>query len=199
MSTYVLLHGGKKTGDIWAQVASLLRASHNIVYCPTLSDARGSTLEDHIAEVCHVIKDQHEIILVGHSYAGLVITGVANRFSEKIAQLIYVDAAVPESGQSLFDIFKANGFDAERDYGIEPLRPFTDPLIFDEALLKKIKKSYLLCTSSEFIQISKPLYDKITKRSKDDNWVTYEMNSSHSVMTEHPQELVEVFLKIEGF
>ncbi len=195
MSTYILLHGGKKTGDIWAQVASLLLAP-NTVYCPTLSDARESTLEDHIAQLCHFIKDQHEIILVGHSYAGLVITGVANRFPEKIAHLIYVDAAVPESGQSLFDIFKANGFDAERDYGIEPLRPFTDPLISDEARLKQIKKRYLLCTSSEFIQISEPLFEKFGKSPKDDNWVTYKMNSSHSVMTDHPHELVDIFLQI---
>lgn len=69
------------------------------------------TLQDHIREVCNLItdKDLEKVILVGHSYAGMVITGVASTLPEKLSHLIYVDTAVPESEQSLFDILNAQG------------------------------------------------------------------------------------------
>lgn len=200
MFTIILVHGGKNTGDIWNKVSPLLQLHHNKVFCPTLSDPYNHTLQDHIQDVCHLITDQalDKVILVGHSYAGMVITGVGNNMPEKLSRLIYVDAAVPTSGQSLFDILNETGHDAQTYYGIEPLKPFTDRLTFDAEKIKKIPKAYILCTKSEFINVSQPTFDKINAAPQDENWVTYKINSPHSVMTEHPQELVDVFVKIEA-
>lgn len=103
MSTYVLVHGGKKTGEIWDKVVPLLKQHGHKVFCPTLSDPYNHTLQDHIREICDLITDKilDKVILVGHSYAGMVITGVADTLSENLSRLIYVDAAVPKRGQSL--------------------------------------------------------------------------------------------------
>lgn len=116
MSCYVLVHGGKNTGEVWDKVVPLLQQHKNKVFCPTLSSPYKSTLQDHIDEVCLLIRDNglDKVILVGHSYAGMVIIGVADNIPEKLSRLIYVDAAVPESGQSLFDILDATGHDAQK-------------------------------------------------------------------------------------
>src|SRR5262249_41213024 len=63
-------------------------------------------LETHIADVLNVIKyeDLRDVVLIGHSYGGMVATGVADRARERIEQLIYMDAFVPKNGQSLLDL-----------------------------------------------------------------------------------------------
>src|SRR6202023_3091586 len=63
-------------------------------------------LETHIADILNVIRyeDLHDIVLIGHSYGGMVATGVANRARDRVAQLIYLDAFVPKDGQSLLDL-----------------------------------------------------------------------------------------------
>ena len=198
MFCYVLVHGGKNTGEVWNKVAPFLQRHKRKVFCPTLSNPYKSTLQDDIDEVCLLIRDNglDKVILVGHSYAGMVITGVADNIPEKLSHLIYVDAAVPENGQSLFDILNATGHDAQKYYGIEPLKPFTDPLTFNAEKIKRMLKSYILCTESEFIKVSRPMFDKFKKAHKDDNWSTYEINSSHHVMVNHPKELVKILLQI---
>ena len=66
-------------------------------------------LETHIEDMLNVIKyeDLRDIVLVGHSYGGMVATGVADRARDSVTQLIYVDAFVPDDGQSLFDFYEA--------------------------------------------------------------------------------------------
>src|SRR5438445_11960541 len=66
-------------------------------------------LETHIQDILNVIKfeDLSDVVLIGHSYGGMVATGVADRARERIAQLVYLDAFVPRDGQSLFDLQSA--------------------------------------------------------------------------------------------
>ncbi|MEA2051462.1 MAG: alpha/beta hydrolase [Euryarchaeota archaeon] len=96
MANYVLVHGGEATGQIWNQVAPLLQEHGHYVFCPTLSNPENSGLSDHISEVCSLIENEHinNVILVGHSYGGMVITGIADRMPEKIDRSIYVDSVV---------------------------------------------------------------------------------------------------------
>ena len=72
-----------------------------------LADEHDHTLTDHIGQVSGLITrhDLREVILVAHSYGGMVITGVAAGMPERIRRLVYVDAALPDPGQSLFDLF----------------------------------------------------------------------------------------------
>jgi pimeloyl-ACP methyl ester carboxylesterase len=114
MITYVLVHGAWHGGWCWKKVTPLLRASGYAVFTPTLTGlgershllSPDVSLHTHIQDVVAVLEyeDLREVVLVGHSYGGMVITGVAERVPERLSQLVYLDAFVPEHGQSLFDI-----------------------------------------------------------------------------------------------
>ncbi len=111
---FVLVHGGGHGGWCWQRVAEPLRAMGHRVYTPTLTGlgervhllTPDTDLTTHITDVVNVLKweDLDDVILVGHSYGGMVITGVADRALDRIAQLVYLDAAHPKNGQSLADI-----------------------------------------------------------------------------------------------
>lgn len=111
MANIVLVHGAWHGGWCWRDCARTLRSQGHNVFTPTLSGNgerhhqahHGITLEDHLRDVIGVFEAEElsETILVGHSYGGMVITGVADRIPEKIRHLVYVDAFVPENGDSL--------------------------------------------------------------------------------------------------
>jgi pimeloyl-ACP methyl ester carboxylesterase len=114
MATFVICHGAWSAAWAWKKVRLLLRAAGHEVFTPTYTglgerahlSSRAITLDTHIADVLGVLdcEDLSDIILVGHSYGGMVATGVADRAGERIAKLVYLDAFVPESGQSLTDL-----------------------------------------------------------------------------------------------
>jgi pimeloyl-ACP methyl ester carboxylesterase len=114
MATYVLVHGGGHGGWCYQPVARLLRAAGHEVYTPTLTGlgerahllSPDVDLDMHIRDVCAVLhyEDLHDVILVGHSYGGMVITGVADRAADRVGRLVYLDAANPVNGQSLLDV-----------------------------------------------------------------------------------------------
>src|SRR5499427_985914 len=114
MATFVLVHGGWAGSVVWRELAPRLRKAGHDVYAPTLTGigerkhllSREIDLDTHIQDVIGVIdeEDLSDIILVGHSYGGMVISGVADRVPEKVATLVYLDAFVPENGQSLFNL-----------------------------------------------------------------------------------------------
>ncbi|WP_024801871.1 alpha/beta hydrolase [Nocardia sp. BMG51109] len=114
MATYVLVHGGGHGGWCYQRVARLLRRAGHDVYTPTLSGLAdrahvlgpGIGLHTHIDDVAELInhEDLREVILVGHSYGGMVVTGAADRTHDRIGKLVYLDAATPANGQSLVDV-----------------------------------------------------------------------------------------------
>jgi pimeloyl-ACP methyl ester carboxylesterase len=114
MTTYVLVHGGGHGGWCYQRVARLLAAEGHAVYTPTLTGLgeRAHLLSDavdlgmHIDDIVAVLdyEDLRDVVLVGHSYGGMVITGVADRVPERIGDLVYLDAATPKNGESLVDV-----------------------------------------------------------------------------------------------
>jgi pimeloyl-ACP methyl ester carboxylesterase len=116
MTTYVLVHGGWHGGWCWKRVTPFLRDSGHTVYTPTLTGlgershlaSPETNLSTHIQDILNMLwyEDLTDVILVGHSYSGMVITGVADVAPERIAKLVYLDAFVPEDGQSLMAIFR---------------------------------------------------------------------------------------------
>ncbi|MFI7386285.1 alpha/beta fold hydrolase [Streptomyces sp. NPDC049813] len=114
MSTYLLVHGAWHSGRSWERVVPLLEAAGHRVYAPSLTgygdrvDLLGPQvgLDTHVADVVGLItgQDLHDVILVGHSYAGLVISSAANEVPERVAHLVYLDAMVPEDGESAADV-----------------------------------------------------------------------------------------------
>jgi pimeloyl-ACP methyl ester carboxylesterase len=114
VATYVLVHGGAHGGWCYQAVARLLRSNGHDVYCPTLTGLGERShllhpdidLDMHITDVVNVLRyeDLRDVILAGHSYGGMVITGVADRALDRVGQLVYLDAALPVSGESLVDV-----------------------------------------------------------------------------------------------
>ncbi|MFF9858850.1 alpha/beta fold hydrolase [Streptomyces tendae] len=107
MTTFVLVHGSWLGGWAWERVAPALRASGHTVLCPSLTPAEpGVGLRTHIAEIVGLI-DRHDltdVILVGHSYGGMVITGAGQERPLRVRQLVYLDSFFPSPGQSAFSL-----------------------------------------------------------------------------------------------
>jgi pimeloyl-ACP methyl ester carboxylesterase len=113
-TTFLICHGAWSAGWAWKKMHPLMAAAGYRLLTPSYTGLGerehlanpGIDLETHIADILNVIKyeDLRDIVLLGHSYGGMVATGVADRARERIAQLIYLDAFVPRSGQSLFDL-----------------------------------------------------------------------------------------------
>lgn len=111
---FVLVHPAWHGAWCWKKVAARLRASGHHVFTPTLTGlgershlARAEIgLDVHVTDVVQVLKyeDLRDVVLVGHSSGGAVITGVADQAPERIAHVVYLDAFVPEHGQSVFDL-----------------------------------------------------------------------------------------------
>jgi len=112
MANFVLVHGAWHGGWCYRETAAALRAAGHTVFTPTHTgvgerfhqSAENITLETHIRDVCGCIEweELRDVILVGHSYGGMVITGVADRMSERIRSLVYLDAFIPGHGDSLY-------------------------------------------------------------------------------------------------
>jgi pimeloyl-ACP methyl ester carboxylesterase len=113
-TTFLVCHGAWSAGWAWKKMHPLMAAAGHRLVTPSYTGlgerehlANPSIdLETHIRDILNVIKyeDLRDIVLIGHSYGGMVATGVADRARGRIAQLIYLDAFVPDDGQSLHDL-----------------------------------------------------------------------------------------------
>ncbi len=169
MATYILVQGGNMStetwnnltigdpvytkdghmgGKYWDGTVFALTAHNHRVFAPTLKDEYSSSLTDHIEQICALMveNDLRDVILVGHSYGGMVITGVAAKMPDRIRRLVYLDAALPDPGQSLFDIIVFSGCDPMSFAGLEPAAPYVEKLQFDAQKIKPLPKTYILCT-----------------------------------------------------
>ena len=112
-ATFVFIHGAWHGGWCWKKVRPLLQSAGHAVHTPTLTGLGERAhlnrpevdLDTHIEDVIQMLEyeDLRDVILVGHSYAGMVITGVAAKAPERLAQVVYLDAFLPEDGKCLND------------------------------------------------------------------------------------------------
>ncbi len=126
MATFVLVHGGGHGGWCYQPVARRLQAAGHVVYAPSLPGMGEHQhllhpdidLNCHIDDVVALLRseDLSDAILVGHSYGGMVITGIADRAPDRVGHRVYLDAAYPKDGESLHEHAFAN---------IDPLRSMT--------------------------------------------------------------------------
>lgn len=122
--TFVVVHGATAGAWEWKRTGQFLTEDGHTVYRATLTglgermhlNSPDIDLETHINDVVNLIlfEDLHDIVLTGHSYGGMVVTGVMDRIPERLRQVVFLDAAVPEDGQSLWDLFGGQGQDPER-------------------------------------------------------------------------------------
>ena len=135
MTSFVLVHGAWSGGWKWRFVAPILRRAGHEVHTPTLTGlgerahlARPDIdLDVHVQDVVGLLEmeDLRDVVLVGHSYGGMVVSGVAERAAGRIRRLVHLDAFVPENGKCAIDYIvpeRAAGFRAqgERDGFVDP-------------------------------------------------------------------------------
>jgi pimeloyl-ACP methyl ester carboxylesterase len=217
-SPVVLVHGAWHGGWCWRRVADRLAASGRYVVAPTLSGvgershlaSDAITLSTHIDDIVNDIswKDLDRVVLVGHSYAGMVITGVAERIRDRIAAIVYLDAFIPSDGQSMSSLrsatatpfavplapapaaafFKVNATDvAWVNSKLTPhaTKCFTEPLRVSDAYQSIRTKVYVRAPA--FPQAA---FDAAYARCRADRaWKTFEMTSGHAIMLDQPAEL----------
>lgn len=231
MATFLICHGAWSAGWAWKKVRPLLRAAGQEVFTPTYTGvgerahqaSPSVDLEMHIKDVLGVIEFEglKDITLVGHSYGGMVATGVADRVPERIKQLIYLDAFVPGNGQSLLDLrppgprpAAAPGGQGE-DWLIPPNPPPADTSPADLAWITPLRRPQPLKTFSQPLQIRNPnppfprsyiyctkkppddVFLQFSKRFKSDpKWRYYEIDASHSPNVTAPEALVRLLCEI---
>ena len=117
--TFVLVHGATAGGWEWKRTGQFLADDGHTVYRATPTglgerehlNSADIDLQTHIDDVVNLIlfEDLHDVVLTGHSYGGMVVTGVMDRIPERIRHVVFLDAAVPQDGQSLWDLFGSRG------------------------------------------------------------------------------------------
>jgi len=225
MATYLICHGAWSGGWSWKKMRSLLRAAGHEVFTPTYTGLGERAhlahpmvcLQTHIQDVLAVIEyeDLADFILVGHSYGGMVVTGVADRVPEKVRQLVYLDAFVPADGQSLDDLT------GQVREGVEgwllppnppapdttaadiawnlprrrhmPARCFSQKLRLANAQLR-FPRTYIHCTK----KVEPDVFRQFADRLRDDpEWRFLEMDASHSPNLTEPEPLAQVLLGVK--
>ncbi len=222
---FVLVHGAWHGGWCWRRVADRLTARGHYVTAPTLtgvgershlaSDAVDLTMQ--VTDVVNEIKwkDLDNIVLVGHSYGGMVISGVAEQLQPRIAAIVYLDAFLPLDGQSLSDLLGPNGphwpehlalpipaeaFKVnEKDRAWvnakmtpHPVKCFTEGLKLTGAYQKVAKKLYIRA-----LAFDNPPFDTALARCKaDTSWQTATLQCGHDVMVDQPAQLTSLLVKM---
>ena len=125
MAVFAVAHGAWSAAWAWKKMRPLLRAAAHELWTPTYTGlgerahhaGPAVDLDTHIADVIGVLdmEDLRDIVLIGHSYGGMVATGVADRARDRIAQVVYLDAFVPRDGQSVLDLQGAEARDHMRE------------------------------------------------------------------------------------
>ena len=230
MTTFVLVHGAWWGGWCYKRVARLLRLRGQEVYTPTLTGLgervhlmnRTIDLDTHVEDIVNVIRCEElsDVVLCGHSYGGMVITGVAEQIAAKIRCLIYLDAFVPENGKCLFDYLSAEQSRNMRDDAAQngeghkvtpvPAAVFAvnaqdaawvdamcvkQPLAtFEQKLAvsgrQSSKRVYMLATGRE-----RSPFQQFGARFKDDrDWQFVSFACGHDVMLDQPEELAAALI-----
>lgn len=220
----MIVHGAWGGGWAFKKTDSLLREKGAIVYRPTLTGQGERVhlanadvgLSNHINDVVNTIlfEDLHDIVLVGHSYGGMVITGVADRVPERIKKLIYLDAFVPNDGESVADIrsisaeelkqMGPNGFmvPAWVKAGQQPpidvphsLKTFTEKIVLKNAAASKLDAAYIL-TVDAGKKAKEDDFALSAERARQRNWPVVILQADHNPQWSAPVELVDKLLSL---
>lgn len=218
----VLVHGAWHGGWCWKKLLPVLRAAGRESFAPTLTGLGERShlltaqidLATHISDVSALLEYENlnGVVLVGHSYGGMVISGVAEKAGSRVSHLVYLDAFLPEDGKALKDYApvprtRADGWripplSDPRSFGVtdkddvdwvksrlgdQPLRTFTQPLALSSQT--GIPKTYIQCTEA-------PPFKEAATRAKGKGYSYHALLSAgHDAMITQPKELAEHLLK----
>lgn len=217
--TFVLVHGAWHGGWCWRRVNDRLTAKGHRVYTPTLTGladrshllSASVNLSTHITDIVNLIRweEMTDIVLCGHSYGGMVVTGVADQMPECVEALVYIDAFVPESGQSWADlrpratppgltlpptsaeVFRVNERDrqwVDQMCTPQPVACATEKLTLTGACHTVRRKLYVRAAS-----YPSSAFDRSYERAKSDgSWIAKELPCGHDAMIDMPDALAEI-------
>lgn len=222
MATFLLVPGGWHGGWSYRPIAQALRRRGHDAYPITLTGlgdrahlrTTTANLDTHIQDVVGVLETERitDAVLVGHSYAGMVITGVADRCPDRIGRLVYSDAYVPADGDSCWDLttpaFRqlfldgatADGFSVAPPPGLDP-RATAHPL---PSFLQKIRLSGTpgRVRRRDYIYLSgwqgSPFPQVYQRLSQDPAWHTHQLPTGHNLVAEAPDKLLEILRQDGG-
>ncbi|MGY4572325.1 alpha/beta fold hydrolase [Bradyrhizobium sp. USDA 3256] len=229
--TFLVCHGAWSAGWAWKKMHPLMQAAGHRLVTPSYTGLgerahlahQGLDLEAHIQDVLSVIscEDLRDIVLIGHSYGGMVATGVADRVRERIAQMIYIDAFVPRDGQSLFDL-NESAVETMREFASDgdgwrippmPVPPDTSPAdvawlsarridmpikCFEQKLRLKrgetsLPRSYIYATRAT----QADTFGQFARRIRNEaGWRYFEIDASHSPNVTAPEALMAILQEI---
>jgi pimeloyl-ACP methyl ester carboxylesterase len=235
MSVYVLVHGAWGGSWCWKRIRKELQSRGHEVFTPSLSGvgershllSKQVDLQTHIADVVNLIRweELSDVVLCGHSYGGCVITGVADRMADQIGALVYIDAFVPENGQSLHDTLPAEQRDAQVRGALESGDGWKVPAIpaeifnvnaNDRAWVNQQRTPQSLATFQQRLQLTGAIerIENVTyilatgwdhspflqfyEKAKAKSWKTMTMPCGHDIHLDKPEELLEVLLRVTG-
>ena len=231
---FLLIHGAWHGGWVWNEISEILRYQRYSVSAPTLTGlgekkhllSSKITIETFIQDVVNhiVFENLNNIILVGHSFAGSVISGVADRLKDRIKKLIYFDAMILINGQKPFDITPKEIVEQRIELakkfgdGISIPAPSADAFgVFDikKSLLLEEKltphplsafQSKLILKNEvgngiplSYIYCTKPVYKSLESSRavvSKMKWPIFELNAGHDAMLTHPKETLNLLMKI---
>ena len=231
---FLLIHGAWHGGWVWNEISEILRYQRYSVSTPTLTGlgekkhllSSKITIETFIEDVVNhiVFENLNNIILVGHSFAGSVISGVADRLKDRIQKLIYFDAMILIDGQKPFDITPKETVEQRielaKKFGnnISIPAPSADAFgVFDikKSLLLEEKltphplsafQSKLILKNEvgngiplSYIFCTKPVYKSLESSRevvRKMKWPIFELNAGHDAMLTHPKETLNLLMKI---
>lgn len=221
---YVIVHGAWGGGWAFKKVDSLLAETGSIIYRPTLTGqgervhlaTKNVGLDTHIKDVVNTIlyEDLYHVILIGHSYGGMVITGVADSVPERITKLIYIDALVPEDNESVNSIFGKGDekFEVKNGYVIppwvpegktppkdvpHPLKTWTDSISLKNPDRLKIPTTYIL-TVDKGLDTEQDDFASQAERANNKGWSMLQLESDHNAQWSAPEALVKMLKEIEN-
>lgn len=235
MAVFVLVHGTGHGGWCWRGVERLLRAAGSDVFAQTLTGlgdrshllAAGVDLTTHVTDVASLLffEDLSDVVLVGHSYAGMVITGVAATAPERLGLVVYLDAYLPDEGQAEVDLWPADmraeiEADPHAGRGLRPPPPpevmgIVDPDLaawtrqritphplatYTEAVPKAVPGSASLRRA--YIRCTEgPLtrvFSPFAEKARAAGWPVRELATGHDAMLTAPDALARVLLDLAG-
>lgn len=231
MATFVLIHGAYRGGWSWQRVRRLLQAQGHEVFAPSLTgagervhlNAETISLTTWIEDVVKLLEyeDLRDVILVGHSQGGVVITAASEYAAERLARLVYVDAPVPEDGQAAIDLLPAavraqwrqsppepvsaphplsagNGLSEADVQWINarltpvPIVPSLQPMLLQNPAALALPRSYFFCRDTPNFFPS-----AYTRQRFDETGVAYQvLEAGHDVILSHPQLVAELLMRI---
>jgi pimeloyl-ACP methyl ester carboxylesterase len=230
--TFVLVHGGWHGGWCWRRVSDLLEKKGHKVFSPTMTGLGERShlidpkinLATHITDIVNVIKWENlkDIVLVGHSYGGVIISGVADQMPEAIGSIVFLDAFVPETGDSLATkaskpvqdaiaalvqkgeptikpvpaaVFRVNENDRAWVDGKctpHPLATLTEKITVAGGRDRIPKRSYIRAKGYPSV----PFDEAEAKAKSTTGWRVYEMPCGHDAMVDMPDRLTEILLEV---